>query len=263
MDNGFNIFEGITRNWFFIGINFVMVGGQVMIIFVGGKAFSVTPLTGIQWAISIVLGAISLPVAVVIRLIPDEFLRKIAPQFMTSIRSSPRYKSDTEMGDRFEWNRGIEDIRKELSFLKLVRGGRLNQLKFGQHNIRETMKENFSHMFRGSKAELTASDDGGAAIGGASLTPSSASHRRRRSRANSAIAAAAMVPGVVAGGVGGWSPVERAPSHKDNELLPPASTKSSSSEAHAQQQQQLAPQSTATSATHVEPDGSGPEPPPK
>lgn len=260
MDNGFNIFEGITRNWFFIGINFVMVGGQVMIMFVGGKAFTVQPLTGIQWAISIVLGAISLPIAVVIRLIPDGFLRKIAPQFMISTRSSPQYKSDPETGDRFEWNRGIEEIRQELSFLKLVRGGRLNQLKFGQHNIRE-MKENFSHMFRGSKAELTASDDGGAGVSGASLAPSSASHRRRRSRANSAIAAAAMVPGVVAGGVGGWSPVERASSYKDIELLPPPSTKSSSSEAHALQQ--LAPQSTATSATHVESNGSSPEPPPK
>lgn len=262
MDNGSNIFEGITHNWFFVGINFVMVGGQVMIMFVGGKAFSVQPLNGTQWAISIVLGAISLPVAVIIRLIPDEFVQKIAPRFMTSTRSSRQYKSDAEAGERFEWNRGIEEIRQELSFLKLVRGGRLNQLKFRQHNIRETMRENFSHMFRGgSKAELTASDDGGgAATGGMPLAPSSASHKRRRSRANSAFAAAAMVPGVVAGGVGGWSPVERAPSHKDSEaLLPPPSTKSSSSEGQAQQ---LASPSTTVSATQVDPEGS-PEPPSK
>ena len=55
-----------------------MIGGQILIAFVGGKAFSIARLTGVQWAISIVLGAISIPVGIVIRLIPDVlFTRKI------------------------------------------------------------------------------------------------------------------------------------------------------------------------------------------
>jgi hypothetical protein len=48
-----------------------MVGGQVLIAFVGGKVFAITRQTGAQWAIAIVLGALSIPVGVAIRLIPD------------------------------------------------------------------------------------------------------------------------------------------------------------------------------------------------
>ncbi|KAA8895457.1 hypothetical protein FN846DRAFT_785074, partial [Sphaerosporella brunnea] len=207
LDNKFNIFEGVTRNWFFIAINLVMIGGQVMIIFVGGQAFSVTKLNGIQWAISIILGAISLPVAVIIRLIPDEMLEKIAPSFMLRKRdTTPVYVS---ADDRFEWNRGIEEIRQELSFLKTVRGGRLNQLRFRPHDLSETVKENFSHMFRsGSRSELQPSP-----TGEDNQPPQTAvSHRRRRSRSNSTIAATIIMPSIVAGSVGGWSPVEKTPS---------------------------------------------------
>lgn len=43
-----------------------------------------------------------------------------------------------------------------------------------------------------------------------SFVPSSpSSNRRKRARSNSAFAAAAMVPSIVAGSIGGWSPVER------------------------------------------------------
>ncbi|KAK8090669.1 calcium-translocating P-type ATPase [Apiospora phragmitis] len=66
LDNKFNIFEGVHRNKFFIGINCVMVGAQIAIVFVGGAAFSITSINGTQWAICVVLALISLPWAVVI-----------------------------------------------------------------------------------------------------------------------------------------------------------------------------------------------------
>ncbi|KAA8896176.1 calcium-translocating P-type ATPase [Sphaerosporella brunnea] len=72
LDNNFNIFEGITKNYFFMGINAIMIGGQIMIIFVGKTAFSITPLNGAQWAVSIVVALFCLPWAVLIRCIPDE-----------------------------------------------------------------------------------------------------------------------------------------------------------------------------------------------
>lgn len=171
-----------------------------MIIYVGGAAFQITKLNTPQWGISLLLGAISLPVAVVIRLIPDELVAKIAPRWMSRKAGSKIYVSNE---DRFQWNQGIEDIREELTFLKLVRGGRLNQLNFRRHN----MKQNLSHMFRGSKSEgipMTPTGEEG------SFVPSSpSSNRRKRARSNSAFAAAAMVPSIVAGSIGGWSPVER------------------------------------------------------
>lgn len=173
-----------------------------MIIFVGGAAFQITTLTGAQWGISLLLGAISLPVAIVIRLIPDEFVAKIINRLVSSKGGSKIYVSNE---DRFQWNQGIEDIREELTFLKLVRGGRLNQLNFRRQN----MKQNISHIFRGSKSEGIPMTPTGELHEGSFVPSSPSSNRRRRSRSNSAFAAAAMVPSIVAGSIGGWSPVER------------------------------------------------------
>ncbi|KAL1981086.1 hypothetical protein VTN96DRAFT_3069 [Rasamsonia emersonii] len=71
LEKSFNVFEGITRNWLFVAVSLVMIGGQVLIIFVGGEAFSVVPLTGAQWGYCLILGALSIVVGCVIRLIPD------------------------------------------------------------------------------------------------------------------------------------------------------------------------------------------------
>ncbi|XMA09443.1 hypothetical protein WAI453_002234 [Rhynchosporium graminicola] len=78
LDNKLNIFVGIHRNFFFIGINIIMVGAQIAIIFVGGKAFSITRIDGVQWAICLVLASLSLPMGVLIRCFPDPWFAKIA-----------------------------------------------------------------------------------------------------------------------------------------------------------------------------------------
>jgi Ca2+-transporting ATPase len=54
-----------------------MVGTQILFIFVGGQVFSVVPLTGVQWAVSFILGLLSLPVGVLIRCIPDSALQRV------------------------------------------------------------------------------------------------------------------------------------------------------------------------------------------
>src|SRR6478609_8082492 len=55
LDNKFNIFEGLTKNWFFISISAIMCGGQVLIIFVGGAAFQIAKekQSGTLWAIAL------------------------------------------------------------------------------------------------------------------------------------------------------------------------------------------------------------------
>jgi P-type Ca2+ transporter type 2C len=73
LDNKFNIFEGIHRNFYFIGINCIMIGGQIMIIFVGGRAFGITEINGVQWAICLICALPCLLWAVLIRLFPDEW----------------------------------------------------------------------------------------------------------------------------------------------------------------------------------------------
>lgn len=80
LDNKLNIFEGIHRNHFFTFIVVLIIGLQVMIIFVGGRAFQIKPggIDGTQWAISIVTGFICIPWAVAIRYFPDPWFAAIA-----------------------------------------------------------------------------------------------------------------------------------------------------------------------------------------
>ncbi|PVI07713.1 calcium ATPase, partial [Periconia macrospinosa] len=71
LDNKLNVFESIHKNFFFLLINLIMIGGQVLIIFVGREAFKVVPLDGKEWGLSVGLGAMSLPWGALIRLFPD------------------------------------------------------------------------------------------------------------------------------------------------------------------------------------------------
>ena len=71
LDNKFNIFEGVLKNYWFIGINVLMVAGQVMIVFVGGKAFGITRISGAQWGICLGLSVPCLMWAVGLRCVPD------------------------------------------------------------------------------------------------------------------------------------------------------------------------------------------------
>ncbi|KOS20135.1 Calcium-transporting ATPase 2 [Escovopsis weberi] len=83
LDNKLNIFEDIHKNFFFIITNLIMVGGQVLIIFVGDEAFKITPLNGKEWGLSIGLGAISIPWGALIRLVPDAWLSGCVPNFIS------------------------------------------------------------------------------------------------------------------------------------------------------------------------------------
>lgn len=78
LDNKFNIFVGAHRNYFFLGILGIMIGCQVMIMYVGGRAFSIQRIDGKDWGISIILGLLSLPWAVLVRLFPDAWFATIA-----------------------------------------------------------------------------------------------------------------------------------------------------------------------------------------
>lgn len=201
LDNRFNIFEGITHNYFFCIILAIMIGGQIMIVFVGGHAFSVTRINGAQWGYSIVLGALSIVVGVIIRLIPDELVRRCIPNFMKRKRTP-----EVVVSDEFQWNQGLLEIRDELAFIKKVRGGRLENLKFKAQNPREIFsRSRSSHSLPGTPNNGANND-----AEGSPYPPTPDSRRRRgRSRSNSAFGPATVMAGIVAGSVAGWSPIDR------------------------------------------------------
>lgn len=217
LDNGFNIFEGIHRNWWFIGIQFIIVGGQCLIMFVGGEAFSVTRITGPQWGISLVLGVLSIPIAIIIRLIPDELFGKFIPRLPRRKKPSLNVIIEDDEDQTQQWNPALEEIREELTFLKKIRGGRMRELAYKLQHPRETFLPRSRGSSRSrdeSQVDLPQTPNNEVAESNASLsapqTPEKTPRKRARSNSTSIFGPAAAMAGIVAGSVaGGWSPLER------------------------------------------------------
>jgi Ca2+-transporting ATPase len=75
------VFEGVFRNWLFMTVSTIMIGLQTLIVFVGGQTFSTAPLTGPQWAISLVLGLLTLAIGALIRCIPNWPFQRVIDAF--------------------------------------------------------------------------------------------------------------------------------------------------------------------------------------
>ena len=67
-----NCFKGISGNYVFLIVSLVTAGAQIFLIEIGGEFVKTSPLTWEQWLITVALGAIGLPVGVLMRFIPVE-----------------------------------------------------------------------------------------------------------------------------------------------------------------------------------------------
>ncbi|RKF62207.1 Calcium-transporting ATPase 2 [Erysiphe neolycopersici] len=215
LDNKFNIFEGVSRNYFFIAINVVMVAGQIMIIFVGGKAFNVKRLNAFEWGCSVILGFLSIPLGALIRLIPDSFVLGMIPNFISNSKpKSPRVAICDEE-EQFRMSDPLEEVKEELSFLKRVKGGRLNNLRFAIQDKRDqwlTRSRSGSRSRNNSTPQTPnpESQHDNSSIYTQNTPESRRRTRSNRSRSNSALGATAVMAGIIAGSVAGWSPIDRA-----------------------------------------------------
>jgi P-type Ca2+ transporter type 2C len=203
-----------------VGINVFISALQVLIVLYAAPAFKLAPdpQTGTMWAIAIVLGFISIPFGMIIRLIPDRLIEKLIPSYLRK-RAHGRVPgltvSDEEAYDFYPQE--LADVRDELAFLKRVKGGRLNNLKFTMRHPREAIMQRSrspSHSRSNSikvPSTPTREDSMGSILGAA--TPDSAARKRSRSmrsRSNSALGAPTVMAGIVAAGVAaGWSPIVR------------------------------------------------------
>ena len=223
LDNHFNVFEGITKNLFFVGIFLVMIGGQVLIIFVGGyPAFQAQRQNGWQWAVALVLGALSLPIGVVVRLVPDEVAKHAVPSPIR--RWATKQKENVVVTDEenpFEFNQALYDIQQELAWIRRYKGGRLNALKFAVSHPKEVLMHSRSPSRSRASSSLPRTPNNEPETEDVSQSPApptpESRRKRGRSRSNSAFAATAMA-GIVAGSIaGGWSPIDRL--HGDGDSL--------------------------------------------
>ncbi|EHY56179.1 Calcium-transporting ATPase 2 [Exophiala dermatitidis] len=219
LDNHFNIFEGVLRNYWFMGIQLIIVGGQCLIMFVGGQAFSIKKINGAQWGYSIVLGALSMPVAVIIRLIPDELFARLIPAMPHWKKNNPKFVVEDEEDRIRHWNPALEEIREELTFLKKIRGGRMSELAYKLQHPRDTFLPRSRSPSRSrSNSELPQTPELEQAVADpASGSPATPERARRRARSSSSVfGPAAAMAGIIAGSVaGGWSPVEKRPEEQE------------------------------------------------
>jgi P-type Ca2+ transporter type 2C len=158
LDNKLNIFEGIQRNYFFIIMNLIMVGGQVMIIYVGGQAFKVVPQNGKEWGMAVGLGAISIPWGAALRLTPDSVIEMLLPKFVTKrwkeqpAPTTPKPESDSESEGYATPLRTLSTIRGPRSvaysgFRGKMRGAKdkaKGKIKDTKHGLHEKMNGNGS-----------------------------------------------------------------------------------------------------------------------
>lgn len=122
LDNKLNVFYNIHRNYYFMGVFFLTVIAQVIIIEFGDAVFQTVPLSGVQWAISICIGFLSLPVGVIVRLIPDEIF------FWRKQEEPDRIFMSKE---RLQWASAIHQVRTQMSVFKALRGGSVKRVSLG------------------------------------------------------------------------------------------------------------------------------------
>ncbi|KAL7960335.1 calcium P-type ATPase [Trichoderma compactum] len=212
LDNKFNIFEGLTRNWFFIAISTLMMGGQILIVFVGGAAFSIAKKdqSGGMWGIALVLGFLSIPIGILIRLIPDSFVVGLVPEFFK--RRSKQVPGLTISDEEMDlYPEPLVEVRDELNFLRRMKGGRLNNLKYTIKHPKEMIARSRSQSHSRSNSINASTDTQGREDSFPSRVATPVSRQRSRSarsRSNSALGATTVMVGIMAAGVGaaGWSP---------------------------------------------------------
>lgn len=74
-----NFFSHLFRNWYFVVIALLIGGCQILIMFVGGAAFSTTHQPPAMWGTAIIAGMMSLPMGAIIRIVPNWWVVKVFP----------------------------------------------------------------------------------------------------------------------------------------------------------------------------------------
>jgi Ca2+-transporting ATPase len=211
----------MLKNPYFLAISTIMCGGQVLIVMVGGDAFRIAKegQTPLMWGVAIVLGLLSIPVGVIIRLIPDELISSLVPEsFKRKSPKAPEVTVSDEEAPYTAFPEPLAELHDQLAWLKRVKGGRLNNLKFAvRHPVeafharrspahsREHSRSNSVHRI----PQTPTRENSFNSIGGGA-TPGRQRSKSTRSRSNSALGAATIMTGIVAAGVGvGWSPIDR------------------------------------------------------
>lgn len=137
VDLSLNVFANITNDWIFLLVQLLVILGQFLIVTFGGIAFRTTPLTLQQWMITIGIGSLSLPVGLIIRMIPDCF--GFDRRFNEDARPLTSYS-------RLNWEGAIGHVRTQLRvYSALRRSYQIAQGPEHQHQYAHHFKASHHH----------------------------------------------------------------------------------------------------------------------
>ncbi|KAF1964661.1 hypothetical protein BU23DRAFT_630669 [Bimuria novae-zelandiae CBS 107.79] len=187
LDDGLNVFERIQHNRFFLMITIIIIAVQLLLMFFGGKAINTVDLTAAQWGCSILMGATTLPVGILLRLIPNQWVSEPFYFLFPGIRG--KRKEIVVVSDYEQWDDGLLEIKSELEFIWKLKGGRLRgfnsrrwqyprEWRLGRRS-RSGSRHGSEHSSRSASVEQ--------------------GFRKTRSRSNSAFGSATVMAGIVAG----------------------------------------------------------------
>ncbi|KAJ2604729.1 plasma membrane calcium [Coemansia sp. RSA 1722] len=113
----FNVFANIHRDSGFILVQVFIVAAQWALVSYGGIAFSTVPLTAGQWAGTLFIGMLSLPVGLFIRFLPD-----LSACFGLESATSPAQQHRPEVSaSRMRMEASFKDIQNTVRFFRAIR----------------------------------------------------------------------------------------------------------------------------------------------
>ncbi|KAF9384721.1 hypothetical protein CPC16_008331 [Podila verticillata] len=115
IDDSLNIFKNLHNNKIFILVQVVVLGCQVVIVQYGGQAFKTAPLTGHQWLVTILIGSLSLPVGLFLRLLPSSFIPE------SVISHKPEERQPLVSPARMRWEGATSQVANQSRFFEAIR----------------------------------------------------------------------------------------------------------------------------------------------
>lgn len=112
IDNSLNIFRRIHKHKSFVLVMLFEILGQIIVVEWAGPTFQTTGLDGAQWAACIIIGALSLPISFVIRLLPD------------CQRAQAQVEQPRVTIEKLRWESAIHDVRAQIRVVNALRRSR-------------------------------------------------------------------------------------------------------------------------------------------
>ncbi|CAB4486632.1 PMCA-type calcium-translocating P-type ATPase [Rhizophagus irregularis] len=120
IDDSLNVFKNVFNNHTFIIVQLIVIIGQFVIVEFGGVAFGTVRLNGYQWLVTVLIGFLSLPVGLCIRLIPNACIpESILNEDHKPIISQSKMRLESAIGE----------IRTENKIISALKGNLVNKDK--------------------------------------------------------------------------------------------------------------------------------------